>query len=499
MKHLYLSTAIALVASPALAEITPEELFASWQKITAEMGGSLSAGQQERQGNVLVLRDVKTTADFGFFSFEQTIAQMRLGALDDGSVSVSYDSDFTAIGSMSFPNIPANNISFTGLFEATEGTATGTPDDYIYDFSVGVLQMTGATIMGVEGSTDSETTSESRTTDLKGRIRFISTDAGVDMSYAFTIAGVESSQSTTVELAGTDVKMKQSQRSVIEGYDAEINVFIPNTNHSADRGAFIPEGLTLQARLGISSLSVSQKTTSPYFNMDIAVAQGSGETTLNIDENAIALASNSQDTIITVTSPALGPQPFSTKIADGDLAISLPYRPREATQDASFDMRLEGITANEAIWALLDPENTLSRAPFDFAISTEASLTLRLDWTNIDAIKSWQGVPAYVHSIELKDFLVGFGDARIEGEGTVGISNFTPMPTPRDGALSFTLTGIPALLEKLGNLPLVDLSLIIGALGMLDVFTIAGEGDTLTSIVEFDEFEGVTINGQRLR
>jgi len=499
MKKLYLTTAISLLVSPALAQITPEELWESWQNTTAQVGASLAAGTMERQGNVLVLRDVKTSVDLGYFSFEQSISNMRLEALENGSVSVSYDSDFSGNGRLSLPGTPSPTIALTGNFETTQGVVTGTADDYVYTFSIGSMRMSGVNTFDGEGFAGTSNTTENETTDLQGLIRFTSTDAGMNMSYAFTIAAVESSQNATTQTASNEPLMKQSQQATIEGYEGEISIFIPAKMVGAENGSLIPEGLTLDARVGIQNFDFTQKTTSPNFNMNMEMEQGPGEFAFSIDEKTIDLSSDFQNLRIMVSIPQLGPQSYSTEISEVAFALSLPFRPSETRQDVSYALRLGGISANDAIWALADPENTLSRAPADFAIDVRSEVTLRLDWTNIEAVKAWEGVPAFMHSIKLQEFFVAFENARIEGEGMVGISNFTPVPTPNSGALSFTLTGIPALLEKLGGLPLVDPGLIAGAQGLLGVFTKAGEGDTLISQFEFDEGGQVSINGQQVR
>jgi hypothetical protein len=455
-------------------------------------------GQQERQGNVLVLRDVKTSFELGFFSFSQTFDSMQLEAMPDGTVSVSYAPDMTMDFAITPPNGPAMQGSFPGTMASAHGVATGTADDYVFDFTAGELHQTGQFSAGTPGIDAGETTFDSLMKDLTSQIHVVNTDAGLNLDYTFAVGDVTNSQTTLVPGANGQSDSKQSQHSHSNGYTGNVALFLPPRGQSSG-GSLIPEGLTLDARIEVAHSTSEQHMKSPALNMDLATDEGASTLSLKIDGQNIALGADSQDGTITVASSKFGPQPYSVTIADAGIALSLPYRPGDTPQDADFALNFNGITANDAVWALFDPENTLSRAPADFAIATSFNAQLLLDWTNTEAVKAWQGPPAILHRITLQDFLVGFENARVTGAGAVDFSTAAPVPMPNGGTLDFTFEGIPALLDKLGGLPLVDPGLIAGAQGMLGVFTSAGEGDTLTSEITFGEGGTVTVNGQRMR
>ncbi len=499
MKHLYLTTALALVASPTLADITPEELWQSWQETNSHFGMGLSAASQTREGAVLVLQDVASTINFGFFEVEQVFAQMRLEALNDGSVSVSYNTSMTATLSIDLPDTPSPNVTMTGQFEGTEGIVTGTANDYIYDFIIARTQIDGTVTMGEESGVQSTSSSSAISTGLNGRIHYASSEAGINVAYTFSLESVNNAQDTSNTIGGEAGNFKQSQRTVAEGYSGEVSFFSPTANPDTISGSLLPEGFTLNADLSIEHVNVRQKTASPYFNSDVEVDQQNADISVTVDGQNIGFSTRGQETYISVALPELGPQPYRTDFANASFALSLPYRPSDTPQNAQFALSLGGVRVSENIWALADPENTLSRAPADFAISTQLSTTLLLDWTNIEAVKAWEGAPALLHKAVLESFAVGFENAKLEGEGAVDFSNETDVPMPNGGALSFTLTGIPALLEKLSGLPLVNPAIIAQANGMLGIFTSAGEGGTLVSEVEFGEDGAITVNGQRVK
>ncbi|NOR64163.1 MAG: hypothetical protein GQ535_16960 [Rhodobacteraceae bacterium] len=499
MKKLYLTTALTLIASPTLADITPEELWQSWQDTYSHFGTGLSAGSQSREGAVLVLQDVSTTINLGIFEIEQVISEMQLEALGDGTVSVTFDSNLTGTLTFTLEDAPSQSATMTGHIEGTSGIVTGSANDFVYELAIGQIQMGTTITMGTEDSFQSTTTSNAITTGFNGRIHYSTSNVGMNLSYSFTLDGVNNTQDSVNTVGGEAGGFKQSQRTLAEGYSGEITLFMPTPNPEAASGSLIPEGFTMDVQLGIEHMNISQKTASPYFNMDMEMDQQDMGISLTVDGQNIGLATSGQETSVTVAMPQLGPQPYRTDFENTAFAFSVPYRVSDAPQMSSLALRLGRVTVSDNIWALADPENTLSRAPADFAIAADFSSTLLLDWTNIEAVKAWEGAPALLHKITLETFLVAFENAKLEGAGAVDFSNETEVPMPSGGALSFSLTGIPALLEKLGGLPLVDPSIIAQANGVLGIFTKENDSGARVSDIEFGPEGQVFVNGLQLQ
>jgi len=503
MKKLYLTTALTLLACPVLADITPEELWESWQATMADMGASLTAGQQERQGAVLVFHDVKTSVDTGYFNIEQVIDIMRLEALADGSVAVSYDSDFGGGGTATFPEAPTSNITLSGDYSGTHGIVTGSANDYVYDFTIAAMNMTS--VSGLSDDLESQTgvltraTSDNKFSDMSGQIHFTQTSAGMNMSYSFLIGKAIGSQDTITELGGQNPQIKQSQNSSVEGYSGDISLFLPHADPNAESGRFLRMGLTLDARLAIEAFNLTQKTASPYLNMDVIFSQGSSNYGVSIDSDSASLSGQGDAMEIEVNSSGFGPQPYRVAIAENALAMSVPLYPDDALQEARYMVYLGGVTVNDTIWAIADPAGTLSHAPADFTLDASAAVQLLLDWTNFDTVKTWQGPPAILNSVKLQDFLVAFENARLTGQGEVQFSNDGPDPVPNGGQLNFNFSGVIALLDKLGSLPLVDPSITAGAKGMLGVFATSNGSDNLTSRIEFTHGGHISVNGQQVK
>ncbi len=493
MKKLYITTAIALLASPVLAEITPAEVWQSWQDDFAGLGITLTA-EQAVQGNVLILRNVKSEVNIGFLSFEQVLEELRLEALADGSVSATHDSTITGGVTLGLPDEAPRTISIEGVSRNTSGLITGSVDDYVYEYTVGSMSQTGKTGEGEANSTSFE----SVLTDYSGRIHTVHADDGVTLTFDFTIGEVASTQTSTSSFGSQEARLEQVMQTLATGYKGEVSAFFPAP--SGQSGGFIPEGFRLDARLGMETSELNQSTVSPYFKMALNVVEGPGSYLLNIGAQTIGMWVDTHNAVITATSPQIGNQPLSAEIRDAKFGLVVPFRASDTPQDASLELRLEGVTVNDVLWAMADPANTLSHAPADFILDTRANTNLLLDWTDIDAIEALQGPPAILNSIKLQDFLIAFENARLTGVGVVEFSNDGPAPEPNGGMLNFSFDGVLALLDKLGDLPLVDPSLTAGAKGMLGAFTSAGNGpENLTSQIEFSAGGHVSINGMQVR
>ncbi len=504
MKQLYLTTALALIASPALADITPEELWQSWQGFAAGFGGTLSAASQAREGDTLVLHNVTIGLNFGFFNMEETLADMRMTAQSDGSVAVDTTTTYTMTMDISPDASPASAVHMegSGTYEGSTGVVSGAVDDYIYETTTAKFTSSFNTTTGATDLPGASNLNQSMSIkDMSTRLHLVTTPDSYAIDSTFTLGQLQNTQKTEyAEPDGPD-KATQTVQTTANGYSGSIRATLPRHANWGAQSSVLPEGLTVDAQLGLESSRMTQTIDSAFAKMNMSVEEGASDFGFAIDGQTVALsASSTGGGTITVNAPQMGPAPYSVTIDNAEFALSLPYRPDDAPQDAGFRLALEGVTANDAIWALGDPAGSLGHAPADFTLDMRASLGLLLDWTNPEAVKAMQGPPALLHSIELRDFLLALENAELSGLGEVSFSTDGPVPEPNGGQLNFSLQGVNALLDKLGTLPLVDPSLTAGAKGMLGMFTTSTGGpDSLTSRIEFSEGGRVSINGQQMR
>ncbi|MGC1486400.1 MAG: hypothetical protein WA784_01300, partial [Albidovulum sp.] len=91
LHHLSASTVIAALfcASAAHADLTAEQVWQSWVDYYSDAGQSVTAGSTERQGDTLVITDMKFVADMPDTKSEGTISEIRLTETGDGSVDVT--------------------------------------------------------------------------------------------------------------------------------------------------------------------------------------------------------------------------------------------------------------------------------------------------------------------------------------------------------------------------------------------------------------------------
>ncbi len=504
MKHLYLTTALALIASPALADITPEELWQSWQGFAADFGGTLTAASQAREGDTLVLHNVTIGLNFGFFNIEDTFANMRMTAQSDGTVAVDSTTTYTLTMDISPDASPtaAVHMEGSGSYEGATGVVSGTVDDYIYETTTARFTSSTNTTTGAQDLPGASHASQSMTMkDVTTRLHVVTTPESYAVDSTFTLGQLESTQKTEFAGPESETPGTQTVQTTANGYSGSAKATLPRHADWGGQSSVLPEGLTVDAQLGLESSSMTQTIDSAFTKMNMSAEEGASGMGFTIDGQTVALsASSTGGGTITINAPQMGPAPYSVSIDNADFALSLPYRPSDTPQDAGFRLALEGVTANDTVWAMADPAGSLSHAPADFTLDMRASIGLLLDWTTPDAVKAVQGPPAVLHSIELRDFLIALENAELSGLGEVSFSPQGPVPMPNGGQLNFSLQGVNALLDKLGSLPLLDPALTDGAKGMLGVFTTSTGGpDSLTSQIEFTDGGHVVINGQQVR
>ena len=83
------AAALALIAAnPVLADVTPEDVWQSWQDVMATSGSTVTTGSVERDGDTLIVTDVKAAFDGDEGKGETTISEIRLRDRGDGTVEV---------------------------------------------------------------------------------------------------------------------------------------------------------------------------------------------------------------------------------------------------------------------------------------------------------------------------------------------------------------------------------------------------------------------------
>jgi uncharacterized protein DUF2125 len=177
--------------------------------------------------------------------------------------------------------------------------------------------------------------------------------------------------------------------------------------------------------------------------------------------------------------------------------LAVPMLPSEAWKPIALRLIFDEVTANDALWSMIDPRGALSRQP--------ATLRLDLDGTAralVNLLEPEEGPapaePWEYGELTLNDLLLRLAGAEISGSaaGRIDNSGATPMPI---GAAEFEMVGVSGLINTLGQIGLLTPQQTFPAQLMLGMFgKPTGAPDTFETRIEATEDGRILANGEPL-
>ena len=132
-----------LLASPAMAQVTPEEVWQGWQKMGASYGQAIIAEQVVRNGDTLIVTGMKISMDQDDVQIDGGIDEVRFRDLGDGTVEVTM-TDTYAID-MTLPNEDGKSqeigITLTQPQIKLIAGGNATQTSYVFDAPTMVMDM----------------------------------------------------------------------------------------------------------------------------------------------------------------------------------------------------------------------------------------------------------------------------------------------------------------------------------------------------------------------
>ena len=294
-----------------------------------------------------------------------------------------------------------------------------------------------------------------------------------------------------------------SGEGTVPGGDA-FRTFVEDDDPSGALRAGLAGRLTLAYGSGTSEGTASNPVDpSQSFSVDSTYAGGDLE--MSIGAEGLALSGTAGAVDYAVEGSGMPVPRIELGLEEGDFAFRLPLLEGEA---GPFELRylLAGLTVNEEVWALLDPEGRLARDPMTLLVGLDGRMRLLADIFDETAQAEADAageMPLEVEEASLEFRLAAVGaDVEADGEFTfdnADTTTFPGMPAPT-GTLNVVGSGIDALLDTLSEMGLVPPDQLMPARMMLGLFARSDGSGGYTSEIEVDGATGgVTANGQRLR
>lgn len=548
----------ALAAGPAWAQITAETVREEFETEFERMGTTVEVGAEEAAGGGVTLSDVVLSFEFTDQPSDQPTEppsdpdaeegtepdategpeEVRVEALfetiafeeqPDGAVRVTLSPE----GRMTVRSVETGTgeedvLEFRLVaegFEMTVAEAEGTGEE---GAEAGRRYAYAADRLGLvleEAVTDGapvEASAEAFGTDLAGSTvtepgagpsgeatRYVGADTLGELTASLNLPaqdpeaeGGTAAGRTVLDWRASDLAL--TTEATVPGGDA-----LAEAQGGEDPMAAFEQGLAFDLALTQgpgSQRFATEGAAEPSENVVVESESEGGAIEFAMDADALSAASRSQGVSYVVEGAGLPVPRLQAALTESELALEFPLSEGEEARPFALRLLLSGLTLNEEVWALFDPESRLARDAAEILVALEGRVRLLADLTDAEAQAAAEEAgetPVEIEDATLTLRLDALG-ATVDAGGEFSFDNadtttFGGVPAPT-GTLTIESTGIDALLDTLTDMGLVPPDQLVPARLMLGLFARPdGEGGYTSEIAVDGETGEVTANGQRLR
>jgi len=490
-----LQAGIILIATPALADLSAQDVWNSWKAIASESGQEITIDEETLNGGVLTLRGITSTMTFPDGSAVGSLDELTLSEQGDGTVSIGVTPEYpfrmTATGS----DDEVVNMAFVLRQTGLSFVASGDPATISYAFAAPSVEVE---------MTEFEADGES--VELTFSMALDSASGTYEVSGG-PLRSIDSA------LTANAMAMKIVVKDPSEEIDFGLTLAIENVSSTStgtmspfagtqDLGTLLRDGLASEGTVttGPTTYSADWKQPDGAFKFEGESATGNFDYTLDAD--GIRYGGGNEDVSMTLQVLSMPFPPFSLDIARSGGEFRMPLIETEAAKDLGLKMNLEGLTLSESAWAMFDPSSGLPRDPANLTIDISGKGKWNIDITNPEAMadaENQASMPGQLEAIDINSLVLSLMGAELTGSGNFVFNNEGVPPMPI-GLVDLRLMGGNTLIDKLVEIGLVPEDQAMGVRMMLGLFARPGDGeDTLVSTIEVKEDGSVLANGQRIR
>lgn len=498
--------ALGLGLTPALADVTPEDVWASWQGYYASMGYTLGAGSEERSGDSLQLSDITGTFAQDGNSFSFTLDHVEL-TREGGRVRIALPAKMSVLA-----DTPASEggdeagtvaLDLALSHEDMDLTASGTPEDITYDLAAESLAIDLTNVVVDDEPIDMTVNGTLSQPKARAELR---SQAAIGYEFTATVPTVDlaldardPAEQAGVKLTGRLTDLEGQGSSLLPPGAAQ-------ASQSGNLASALHTGMQSSSsyRFGSAALDLDVDEPSGKTTGHITSMEGSGDVTVSSDGMRYAQAA--KDTAIKLESSAL-PVPLDLSLAETAFALTMPLTRTETPAPVAVNARLIDLTLNDAVWGLIDPMSKLPRDPATLILDLTGMARMAVDIFDpevAETLDTQTEQPVELHALDLNQLDLKVAGAELTGEGGFTFDNsdlatFAGWPKPL-GQVDLRLTGGNGLLDTLIEMGLVPQEQAMGLRMMAGLFAnLVPDTDEMTSTLEVREDGGFYVNGQRLR
>lgn len=499
------SSALALMAFavPAVADVTPEEVWQNWLDYYTAAGYEVKEGSRDLAGETLTVKDVVFSATNDGSTVEISTAQVEMQATGDGKVRTVYADQMPLKISGKDASDKTFEVELMLAVPGNEMTSSGSAGDITHEFNYPTIDLSMDKVRS--GEEDVAVPATLSLVNTTGTFRSV-TEGDAAWSYD------HKTENVTFKLDVDQPEAKVNVEGSIKGIEGKGNLSgaVEGVSMQENLSAALNAGLTMDGALKLGELAANfafQAT-----KEDGSPQQGSGkfnggESTLNFAMAKDGLqyqgtGSNAQAELVMAPLPF----PITYGIESSNFDIQFPVSKSDDAQPFKLAYSLAGLTIGDQVWDLFDPTKQLSRDPANLDVDLTGNIKVTQDFLDpaFAAQAAEAGTPQEPPfepvDIVVNQIAVKAVGASIEATGNLKGTGTGGMEAPV-GDLNVRYSGVAELVQTLAQMGLLPPQQVMGINAMIGAF---GKEDpsapgVRTTDLEFREDGSIFANGQQVQ
>lgn len=494
-----------LAAMPAFA-ITPEEVWKSWQDLSASYGQTVTTESVEQDGDNIVVTGLVILQEDTGAKVEGRLDQVTFADNGDGTVAVTLSDSFPMTMTITEEGSEPVTIGMTIRQPGMQILASGDAANAKYDFTAPEFSVALESIEGVEAEAVS-LTAEAKVANMSGSYVFAGPEDRRTLDSTFA------AESLNLTVAGKDLDPSPAEGE--EATPSDFNIVVSMADLAgATKGTFLSAAMMQDFQAALASGFETQGSFSAgatTYDLTLTEAKGVTSMTGTGESSSISVAmgkdsfnygGGAKNVAMTLNTPEIPFPDMKLTYAEAAFNLLVPVAKSETPGDFAFLTKLVDLTISDELWGIFDPGAVLPRDPATIIIDAQGKARVTADITDPEAMATG-AAPGELHALDINELRASAAGAELTGTGSFTFDNtdletFGGMPAPT-GKLDLKLMGGNGLMQKLVTLGFLSEEDVMGANMMLSMFANPGPGeDELSSTLEFKD-KGFYANGQRLQ
>jgi len=485
----------ALLASPALADITAADVWANQQSLYGAYGGTLS-GELSADGTVSPVLNLILPEGIG--SLQISVGEISLTEERNGSVTITYPSPmtFSVAGGIAGEASFAADLIMTN--DEYSSTATGEAGDINYETTATDVSIE-FTNVSLDGDEDFAMTGN-MTFDSIANVSRVTEGDLVTLTMESAIGA--SSTAYDFEVDNVTTKSTQTMQPVAVSGTATLPA---GGSDLMNLSAALRNGLSFSSEATGEGNSSSQVTLVDGEQISSQETTAGPQTsTFSFDENGLVIDASASEISAKIDQTLIIPIAIEFAINAVTANYRLPVNAAEETQDFRIATSLQGITLGDSLWSLVDPAGQLPRDPAEVTFDITGLGTNGLDLLDFASLEKLTGVPpVQIDEATIENLTISAVGAEVSAQGAMtfdwtDFETFAGLPRP-EGAITVNVNGANQLMDTLVAMGLIPEDQLLMPRMMMGMFATPVGEDQLESVVEVNEEGHLLANGQRLQ